>query len=77
MKPYERLERHIANYYGVKKFTAKADDWEVFLSIQCQSITQARRIEKHIKRMKSRKYIRNLKIYPEIIDKLKAQYISG
>ena len=76
MDAYERLDRHITNYYGVNKYTAKADDWKLYLDIECESIAQARGIEKHIKRMKSSKYIRNLTTYPEIIDKLKAQYIS-
>ena len=37
---------------------------------------QARNIETHIKRMKSRVYIVNLKKYPEIIVKLKIKYGS-
>ena len=71
----ERLERHQFNYYGNRKFTAKADDWEVFINISCSSIEQARKIEKHIKEMKSKSYILNLKKYPEIIEKLKTKYI--
>ena len=56
------------------KFTAKADDWIVYLTIECQSKKQALGIEGHIKRMKSKKYIQNLKKYPEIIEKLLEKY---
>jgi len=35
---------------------------------------QARMIETHIKRMKSRKYIENLMKYPAIAEKLKEKY---
>jgi putative endonuclease len=52
------------------KFTAKADDWELFYTIDCDCKKQALAIEKYIKRMKSSKYIRNLIIYPEITQKL-------
>jgi hypothetical protein len=40
------------------------------LEFLCATFTQARRIENHIKRMKSRKYIMNLKTYPEMMEKL-------
>jgi putative endonuclease len=38
--------------------------------IPCESVTQAILIEKRIKKMKSRKYIENLKKYPEMIEKI-------
>ena len=74
LDPLERLERHQFNYYGNRKFTAKATDWDEFIDISCSSIEQARKIEKHIKEMKSKSYILNLKKYPEIIEKLKTKY---
>ena len=74
LNPLERLERHQFNYYWNRKFTAKADDWDIFIGISCSSIKQARNIEKHIKEMKSKEYILNLKKYPEIIEKLKTKY---
>ena len=70
LAPEERLENHLSKYYSDSKFTAKADDWILFLVIPCSSFYQASRIESHIKRMKSKKYIRNLKLYPEIIRQL-------
>ena len=36
----------------------------------CQSM----KMEKHVKKMKSRKYIQNLKAYPEIFKKLKLKF---
>ena len=56
------------------KFTANADDWDLFLQIECDSKLQGLLIEKHIKSMKSKIYIENLLKYPEIILKLKDQY---
>lgn len=68
-----RLDQHLTKYFS-GSFTTKASDWFVFLAIECSSYPQALRIEKHIKNMKSRKYIENLKRYPEIIDKLLERY---
>ena len=59
-----------------RKFTYRANDWEVFLKIDCESKEQAVGIEKHIKKMKSSIYIRNLKKYPEIQKRLLAKYIG-
>jgi len=56
------------------KFTANADDWELFTKITCESKPQALRIESHIKKMKSKTYIENLIKYPDIILKLKDKY---
>ena len=60
--------------YGTKKFTALAKDWKIFPEISCSSLKQATQIEKHIKSMKSKVYIKNLKEYPKIIERLKAKY---
>ncbi len=70
----ERLERHINDYNGKTKFTHKVKDWQVFLTIECDTLTQARKIEYHIKRMKSRVYINNLSKYPEMKEKLIKKY---
>ncbi|MEQ9016981.1 MAG: GIY-YIG nuclease family protein, partial [Marinovum algicola] len=61
-----RLKQHLSKAFP-HAFTTKADDWVVFLSFQCENKKQSIQIEKHIKRMKSRKYIQDLKKYPEII----------
>ena len=58
------------------KFTYKANDWELFFTITCESKKQGLNIEKHIKNMKSKKYIENLKTYPEISLKLLQKYLN-
>ena len=69
-----RFEKHQTHYFGTKKFTSKADDWEIFLVIECQTENQARQIEAHIKKMKSKIYVDNLKKYPEMIQNLLQKY---
>jgi len=69
----DRLNRHNEKYYD-NKYTSKASDWEIYLSIECKSEKQAKAIEAHIKKMKSKKYILNLKIYPNIIQDLLHRY---
>jgi len=69
----ERLRRHNTDYYD-DKFTASGKPWVLFTHIECISTNQARKIEAHIKSMKSAKYIKNLMHYPEIILKLKTKY---
>jgi putative endonuclease len=64
-----RLDFHL-NPSESRKFTAKANDWTIFLKIDNLSKIQAANIEKHIKSMKSKIYIQNLLKYPEIIEKL-------
>ncbi|WP_026977095.1 GIY-YIG nuclease family protein, partial [Flavobacterium tegetincola] len=54
-----RLDFH-SNDSQTRKFTYKADDWKLYLSINCSSKPQALAIEKHIKAMKSKTYIDNL-----------------
>jgi len=53
-----------------KSFTKRATDWELFVMIECTSRKQSLKIEKHLKSMKSRTYYNNLRIYPEITQKL-------
>jgi putative endonuclease len=71
----KRLIEHNNGTYD-KAFTKKANDWSIFLLISCDDKKQALLIEKHIKRMKSRVYIENLKKYPLIVKKLKDKYTS-
>ncbi len=69
----DRLEQHNSGYFH-HGFTTKASDWKIFLTIFCRDRSQARMIEKHIKNMKSKQYIRNLKRYPEMRTKLLNTY---
>lgn len=67
-----RLEFHSSA--EARKFTYNADDWTAFITISCRSKSQALSIERHIKDMKSKAYVENLKRYPEIIQRLLAKY---
>ena len=66
------------NYHLVKEFplsfTARHEDWQIYFFIDDLNISVAKKIEGHIKRMKSRKYIENLKKYPEITVRLIQKY---
>jgi putative endonuclease len=57
-----------------RKYTYRADDWVLFYKIECKSKAQAFAIESHIKRMKSKIYIENLRKYPEISERLLLKY---
>ena len=65
----ERLLEHTSKKYS-DSYTIKANDWELFYSLLDLNYNQARLIEKHIKRMKSRKYIENFKKYEILSSKL-------
>jgi len=65
----KRLDEHLQGIY-IGSFTSKATDWELFLHINDLAYEQARLIELHIKKMKSRTYIENLQKYEEIQTRL-------
>ena len=65
----KRLIEHNTKEH-ISSFTRRSDDWIVYFSISDLSYSQSRQIEAHVKRMKSRKYIENIKLYPSIIEKL-------
>jgi putative endonuclease len=69
----ERIYKHNTHFYSNKSFTAKAEDWTLFLRIDTENIAHARRIELKIKAMKSAVFIKNLKKYPELIEKIISQ----
>ena len=66
----ERLLLHNQRHFGGRSYTFKASDWDLFLLIPCNTISEAMFLESKIKKMKSRKYIENLKKYPEMVEKL-------
>ncbi len=68
-----RIHQHNSHFYKSAS-TIKADDWNLFHKIPCDSKGQAMKIESHIKRAKSRKYLENLLKYPEIAESLKRKY---
>jgi putative endonuclease len=63
------LEHNNASFKDA--FTSKGIPWILFLTIDGLSSESAYRIERHIKKMKSKSYIKNLKKYPEMISKLR------
>ncbi len=65
----ERISEHLSGKY-IDRFTAKVKDWILYYSLNNLGYSQARFIEDHIKRMKSRRYIENLKKYVEVSKKL-------
>ena len=70
-----RIGQHL-NKEFTNSFTAKANDWELYFFIDNLAHQQSRLIERHIKNMKSRQYITNIKMHPEIIDKLKQRHMK-
>ncbi|WP_183496314.1 GIY-YIG nuclease family protein [Neolewinella aquimaris] len=71
--PEARLEQHNSLDLATK-FTRRGQPWQLKVAINCQSRLQALRIERHVKRMKSRKYLEDLLRYPEMREKLIKRY---
>ena len=71
-----RLEQHLASSFQ-NSYTKKANDWKEYLLFDDLEYMQARQIEAYIKRMKSVKYIKNLKRYEEMRVKLIEKYTTG
>ncbi|MCK4920916.1 MAG: GIY-YIG nuclease family protein [Bacteroidales bacterium] len=69
----KRLIQHKDKEFS-SSFTSKADDWKLFLKIDGLEYNQARKIEAHIKKMKSKEYIKNLVKYPDIVKRLKQKF---
>ena len=64
-----RIEKHNKGTYG-NRFTATANDWDLFIKIPAEDFSHAIRLERYIKSMKSRNYIKNMKKYPELVEKV-------
>jgi len=69
----QRLKEH-NNHKFDSSFTRRANDWIIFYKIDNLEYKTARKIEEHIKKMKSKTYITNLIKYPEITLKLIEKY---
>ena len=65
----ERLDQHNKGF-NENSFTTKGRPWELYLLLTCNSREQAQKVERHIKKMKSKTYINNLFKYPEMREKL-------
>ena len=72
----ERLQQHNSKYF-VNSFTAKTSDWSLVVIIEELSQEQARKIELHVKKMKSRVYINNRIKFPEMRNNLKIKFDAG
>lgn len=72
----KRIQEHINKTYS-DSYTKNASDWKLYFQIENLEYKQSREIEKHIKNMKSRAYIENLKLYPEMVFKLVEKYSPG
>ena len=68
-----RLFEHVSKFFE-GSFTSSSSDWELFHSISCENYRQALKIEKHLKKMKSKTYLKNLKKHPEIAERLLVKY---
>jgi len=69
----DRLKQHNSGFYD-SAYTKKASDWIIYHLIECTDREQARKIETHIKKMKSKTYVQNLKKFSEMNEKLKNKY---
>jgi putative endonuclease len=56
-----RLEMHNSGFFK-GSFTKRARDWELYLHIGFDTRKEARRMERFIKRQRSRKFIESLKL---------------
>ncbi len=65
----EHLEKKMKN-----SFSSKADYWTMYYKYEGLGFKQARLIEQHIKNMKSRKFIADIKSHPAIMERLILKY---
>ena len=64
-----RIQQHNQGLYE-NASTKTASDWELFLSIECVRRTQALKLERFIKKQKSRKFIEKLKAQPQVVNSI-------
>ena len=69
----KRFSEHNSGRYP-DAFSSRGIPWVLFLVINNLNSNQAYNIERHIKAMKSSKYILNLKKYPDLLGKLIEKY---
>lgn len=68
------MDQHNTHFFA-KSFTTRAKDWNIYLQIVCRDKNQAQKVEAHLKRMKSRHYLQNLKKYPKMQEDLLKRYV--
>lgn len=67
--PEIRLDQHNSRHFDTS-FTVRGIPWKLIFSIKCESEKQARQIESHVKKMKSKKFVENLIKYPDLCNEL-------
>ena len=55
----ERLHQHKTGYFKSSS-TSKASDWELKRMMEVGSISEARKVERYLKSMKSKRYLRSM-----------------
>ena len=72
----ERIRQHENGYFPqVSSGIYPESKWlMIYLLLENLSYLQARNIEAHIKKMKSRRFLENLKKYPEMLNGLADKY---
>jgi len=68
-----RLRQHLTSP-NKTRFTAQANDWEVYFLIPELDYWEAIQIEKYIKRMRNRAFMERLKRNPKIIEKIRKKF---
>ncbi len=69
----DRLHYHNTPELNVG-ITKRKIPWDYFFILEVGNLKLAGKIENHLKKMKSKKYIKDLKKYPEIAQKLIKKY---
>ena len=64
-----RLKLHNDHKF-LKAFTNAASDWEIRLIFKCETKTDAVYLERYIKRMKSRKFVKKVIDHPNILEEI-------
>ena len=64
-----RMDEHNTGHYK-DSYSVKGIPWTLFLSVLCETSSQAYAVESFIKRMKSSVFIRKLKEDPELISSI-------
>ncbi|MBT8233157.1 MAG: GIY-YIG nuclease family protein [Saprospiraceae bacterium] len=71
--PQQRLLKHNEISYGSKSYTSFTNDWEIAVQIKCNDFNHALKIEKKLKSMKSKEYLKCFLKYPELRQKIFSQ----
>jgi len=70
-----RLEQHLDSSFP-DAWTSRYKDWNVLISIECDTRQQALKIESHLKKMKNKTYYENLTRYPEMRTRLVSRFAA-